>query len=134
MKAQTTLFILLFCLGFVSSCTVKPFIVTQGANSERPERVLTSLGGSILTKSKTELASITLPDGTTLSHYVTGKNETSVPNAYIAGQVTEALGEMAAGVSNTGTAAEVSKAQITATQAVDIQKSKDAVEAARIAA
>jgi hypothetical protein len=105
---------------FLVSCSTKPFIVEiQGKpataeKAEKPPMKIFSLGFSILTKSKTETAAVELPDGTRMSHSVTGKNEVSVPNSYIAGQVTENLADIAAGVTNTTTAAGVSKASISA--------------------
>lgn len=127
----------LLCLASLAlltlvSCTVKPFTVTTRATVDAPEKTYRSLGGSILTKAKTEMASMTLPDGTSMSYYVTGKSEVSVPNAYIAGQVTESLADIAAGVSNASTAADVSKAQISADQAVKITESNNALEAAKL--
>lgn len=109
-----------------SACTINPTLYTDAKG-----RDVVTLGGSLLTKVKAESASITRPDGTTLSFTRSGKNEVSVPNAYIAGQVAEGLADIAAGVSNVKTAADVSKAgiaadvtksQIEATKAVELLK------------
>lgn len=117
---------LALCLLLLSSCTINPTLYTDAKG-----RDVVTLGGSILTKVKAESASIARPDGTTLSFTRSGKNEVSVPNAYIAGQVAEGLADIAAGVSSTSIAAEVSKAgmaadvsktQIEATKAVDLLK------------
>jgi hypothetical protein len=133
MKAvMKSLFTVLVGVFALVSCTVKPFVVTTAATAEKPETVVRSLGGSILTKAGTETASMTLPDGTQMSYSVAKKSEVSVPNAYIAGQVTESLADIAAGVSNAATAADVSKASISADTAVKITESNNALEAAKL--
>jgi hypothetical protein len=122
----------------LSACSTKPFVLrmegtpaTETKPAKRPVMVA-SLGWSIGTKSKEESGSLELPDGTKMSYSVSGKNEVAIPNAYIAGQTAEALGAIAAGVTNAQTAAGVTNAQTAADQAVKIQQSKDAVEIAKI--
>ena len=69
-------------LFMFTACTMNPTLYKDAKG-----RDVVTLGGSLLTKVKTESASITRPDGTVLTYNRTGKNEVSVPNAYIAGQV-----------------------------------------------
>lgn len=121
--------ILVGCLLGCVACTVKPFTVTTGKGS-----TYRSLGGSIMTKSKTELASMTLPDGTTMSYSTTGKNEVSVPNAVIAGSVAETLSGDWLASDTAATAAEVSKTQITADKVIKVTDSNNAVKTAKILA
>lgn len=121
--------ILFGCLLGCIACTVKPFAVTTTKGS-----TYRSLGGSIMTKAKTELASMTLPDGTTMSYSTTGKNEVSVPNAVIAGSVAETLSGDWLASDTAATAAEVSKTQITADKVIKVTDSNNAVKTAEILA
>lgn len=108
--------ILVGCIiGMLASCTMNPTLYKDAKG-----RDVVTLGGSLLTKVKAESASITRPDGTVLTYTRSGKNEVSVPNAYIAGQVAESLAGIAAEVTNVKTAADVSKVGI----AADVSKTK----------
>lgn len=109
------------------ACTVHPFTYRDAS------RDIASLGGSIMTKSKTESATLTKPDGTTMSYTSNGKNEVSVPNNMIAAGLATDLAGIQAGVTNTSTAADVSKAKISAGSAVKINASDNALKAAEIA-
>lgn len=61
--------LLAFCAALLSSCTALPFVVKTDTG------YYASLGGSLATMSATESSSITLPDGTVISHGSTGKDE-----------------------------------------------------------
>lgn len=115
-----------------SGCTVKPFIVSTAPTATAPAKTYNSLGGSIFTKAKAETASMTLPDGTQMSYSVTNKSEVAVPNAVIAGSVAEAISSDLLSSDTAATAAEVTKSQISATEAIEITKSNNALEAAKI--
>lgn len=121
---KTILLLSLLCL---TSCTLHPLIYTnpQGAN-------IVSLGGSVMTKSKTESASLTLADGTTMSYSTTGKNETTVPTAIIAGSVATSLADTQAVTDQADTAAAVRTTKIKSAEAIKINASNNALEAAKI--
>lgn len=121
--------ILFGCLLGCVACTVKPFTVTTTKGS-----TYRSLGGSIMTKAKTEIAAMTLPDGTTMSYSTTGKNEVSVPNAVVAGSVAETLSGDWLASDTAATAAEVSKTQIAADKIIKVTDSNNAVKTAEILA
>lgn len=110
------------------ACTVHPFTYRDAT------REVASLGGSIMTKSKSESAYLEKPDGTKMSYTVSGKNETSVPNTLIGAELATGLSEIQAGVTNTTTAAGVSTAKISAGKAVKINASDNALKAAQIEA
>lgn len=118
--------ILFGCLIWCVACSTKPFVIevagkpATAKKAEKPPLKITSLGFSILTKSKHETAYVELPDGTKMSSTVSGKNEVSVPNTYLNWQGAEALANIAAGVTNTATAARVSETGI----AADVSKAK----------
>ena len=135
MRAFTqVLFVALLSVMVIPSCSTKPFLITveaRPATAKKPAKPpiqIASLGFSILTKSKEETASMELPGGIKMSHSISGKNEVSVPNTLITSQALEAMSAISAGVANTTTKAGVDKAQISATQAVEIQQSRAAVE------
>lgn len=78
-------------IGFICSCTVKPFTVTRSTQKHQdnyPVVVQTqykSLGWSIATKSDYENA--TYSDGTgTMTYTTSKKDETVVPSTYIIGK------------------------------------------------
>lgn len=116
-----------FLMLCVTSCTLHP-VIYKGRDGAH----VVSLGGSVMTKSKTETASLSLPDGTTMSYSTTGKNETSVPNALIAGSVATSLADTQAVTDQAASAAAVKTTKIKSAEAIKINASNNALEAAKI--
>ena len=81
------------CALALASCTVKPFVMDSPKGTS-----IASLGGSLMTKSKEEFASLKRADGTEMTSYIVGKDETIVPNAYIGYKTITGLADAA----NTG--------------------------------
>ncbi len=67
----------LLACTLLSGCTIDPFVVTKSTASG--PLVIRSLGSSLLTRAKLETASLTSPDGTTMSYTRAGKTETAAP-------------------------------------------------------
>jgi hypothetical protein len=85
--------ITLGCLAFGGAgCTVKPFTYASPKGAS-----IASLGGSLMTKSAEEYASIERPDGTKMVHHVRDKDETVVPNSYIGYKTLTGLADIANG-------------------------------------
>lgn len=120
--ALASIFLFMF-----TACTMNPTLYKDAKG-----RDVVTLGGSLLTKVKTESASITRPDGTVLTYNRTGKNEVSVPNAVIAGSVAETLSGDWLASDTAATAAEVSKTQINAEKLIKVTDSNNAVKTAEI--
>lgn len=82
--------LLAICYSLVC-CTSGPFLVKTPSGG-----MYAGTGVSIFTKSASETASLTLADGTTMTHTVNGKDETRVPaimaNAAISAHGATALG------------------------------------------
>jgi hypothetical protein len=66
--------IALLCCAFLSACNVRPTVTFKPDGS-----VVATTGGSLMTKSKTALAHIKLPNGTEIAYREDGKDETVVP-------------------------------------------------------
>ena len=90
------LLILGLLLGVLSlcSCTISPVVYTDAKG-----RDVAWLGGSLVTKSKEQFASITRPDGTVITHQIVGKDETAVPRYWVQAQAAEAIAGIAGSVS-----------------------------------
>ena len=115
---------------FLNSCNIRPFEVTSARGT-----ITKSLGMSVLTKSTKSLASITSPNGSSISYQEEGKDEVSgaktLINSYAGIKVASFLKDTtiakdnnAASVSRADIRSEVSKADI----AAGVDKAKLATE------
>lgn len=103
------------CLLALTSCAQKPFVVKQPNGT-----VIASLGWDFLEKSETETASITLPDGTHMTHTKTGKDQTGVAKDYIRGDTMVGLADAA----NVGEGIRVKGDVAKGAQAAGVEKAR----------
>lgn len=66
--------VILCLFALCASCNVRPTVTFKPDGS-----VVATTGGSLMTKSKTSLAHIKLPNGTEIAYREDGKDETTVP-------------------------------------------------------
>ena len=118
----------------LTSCSIAPVVYTDAKG-----RDVAWLGGSLVTRSKDHMASITRPDGTVISTRTVGKDETAVPRYWVQAQAAEAIAGIAGSVSknaaNNATARVASNdavrsTAITAPLAAQTEQARIAAEAA----